>query len=214
MTSRRAAIAFRLFFAALSLTAVIVQLVVHITKGYSVFNFFTYFTNLSNIMISVVFIVSALRLITDTKAPTQTDTGLRGAAVVYIAFVGIVFNTLLRDVDLGDLLPWVNIVLHFVLPIAGVVDWLIWPPKNRLPFRIVFLWMIWPAVYSIFSVVRGAIDGVYPYPFFNPEASGGYGGVAALCGLMLVGFFALAVAVWAIGNARGGFFRKPAVASA
>ena len=37
---------------------------------------------------------------------------IRGAAVVYIVFVGLLFNTLLRDVDLGGLLPWFNAVCH------------------------------------------------------------------------------------------------------
>lgn len=211
MTSRLAAIVFRLVFAALSITAMAVQLfAVHIPMGFNAANFFSYFTNLSNIMISAVFIITAVRLITRKSAPTQADTAIRGAAVVYIAFVGLVFNTLLRDAELGALLPWVNIVLHYILPIVAVIDWLAWPPKNRLPFSIVFWWMIWPAAYSIFSVVRGAIDGIYPYFFYNPAAVGGYGGVAGLCAVMLVGFFVLGVAVWFLGNWRGGHLRKTA----
>lgn len=203
MTGRGGAIVFRLVFAAAALGAVGFQLFgIHIPKGHSVFNFFTYFTNLSNILISIVFIVTAVRLMRPGFVPTRTDTAIRGAAVVYIAFVGLVFNTLLTDVNLGDLNPTVNIILHFILPIAGIVDWIIWPPQNRLPFTTTLWWMIWPAVYAIFSVVRGSIDGVYPYPFFNPEESGGYGGVALYCAAMVVGFFVLALGVWAIGNWR------------
>lgn len=209
MTSRTAAIAFRFVFAAASLFAVGYQLFgVHIPKGFNVPNFFTYFTNLSNILISIVFIVTAIRLITNKAAPTQTDTAIRGGAVVYIAFVGIVFNTLLRDVELGDLLPWVNVIVHMIIPIAGVLDWIIWPPKNKLPFRVIWTWMIFPAVYSIFSLIRGAIDGVYPYPFYNPGAVGGYGVVALYCAGLLVGFFVLSLAVWFLGNWRGGHLRK------
>lgn len=209
MTQRTAAIVFRLVFAALSLIAVGVQFFgVTVPKGQSVVNFFSYFTNLSNLFISVVFIVSAVRLIRGRTDPSAGDVAIRGAAVVYILFVGVVFNTLLRDVDLGDLIPWVNAIVHFLIPIAGVVDWLIWPPRRRLPFRVVLLWMIWPAVYSIVALVRGAIDGFYPYPFFNPAASGGYGGVALLCVLLIIGFFVLALAVWASGNALGARRRR------
>lgn len=203
MTRQGSAIVFRLVFAAASLLAIGYQLfAVHIPKGYSVVNFFLYFTNLSNIIISVVFIVSAVRLIRRRDDPSSIQTAVRGAAVVYIAFVGIVFNTLLRDVDLGDLAPWVNVVLHFVLPIAGVLDWILWPPRNRLPARTILWWMIFPAVYAIFSIVRGAIDGFYPYPFFNPGAGGGYGAVALYCLVMIVAFLVLALAVWALGNWR------------
>jgi hypothetical protein len=203
MTSRVAAIVFRLVFAALSLFAVGWQLfAVHIPKGFDVVNFFVYFTNLSNILISVVFIIGAVRLIRGRTDPSASDVAIRGAATVYIAFVGIVFNTVLADTDLGDLVPWVNLIVHTIIPIAGVLDWFIWAPKRKLPFTITFWWMIWPAVYSIFSIVRGAIIGFYPYPFYNPGAQGGYGGVALWCLVLVVAFFVLAVLVWGLGNLR------------
>nr|WP_277603998.1 Pr6Pr family membrane protein [Agrococcus sp. ARC_14] len=176
-------------------------------------NFFSYFTNLSNIMISIVFIVSALRLLPGRKDPSDSDVAIRGGAVVYIAFVGIVFNTILADVALGPLIPWVNVVLHMIVPIAGVVDWLLWAPRRRLPFRVVPWWMIWPAVYSVYSVTRGAIDGFYPYPFFNPEASGGYGGVALWCLVLILAFFILAVLVRWAGNLRHRSLTSPAAQS-
>lgn len=203
MNSRVAAVIFRLVFAALSLTAVFVQFfAVTVANGYSILNFFCYFTNLSNIMISIVFIVSAVRLISKRKEPSVSDASIRGGAVVYIVFVGIVFNTILADTDLGELIPWVNVIVHMIVPLAGLVDWIIWPPRRRLPFRVTLWWMIWPAVYSIFSVSRGAIDGFYPYPFFNPNVSGGYGGVALWCLTLVVTFFVLAVLVRAVGNLR------------
>lgn len=202
MNSRIAAIVFRLVFAALSLTAVAVQFfAVTVAGGHSIPNFFCYFTNLSNLMISIVFIVSAARLISG-KAPSDADVAIRGGAVVYIVFVGIVFNTILADGDVGAVIPWVNVVVHMIVPIAGLVDWIIWPPRRRLPFRVALWWMVWPAVYSIFSVTRGAIDGFYPYPFFNPNVSGGYGGVALWCLVLIVVFFVLAVAVRGVGNLR------------
>lgn len=203
MTSRVAAIVFRLVFAALSLFAVGWQLfAVHIPKGFDVVNFFVYFTNLSNILISVVFIIGAVRLIRGRTDPSASDVAIRGAATVYIAFVGIVFNTVLADTDLGDLVPWVNLIVHTIIPIAGVLDWFLWAPKRKLPFTITFWWMIWPAVYSIFSIVRGAITGFYPYPFYNPGVQGGYGGVALWCLVLVVAFFVLAVLVWGLGNLR------------
>ncbi|GAA2172768.1 Pr6Pr family membrane protein [Agrococcus versicolor] len=201
MSSRTAAIVLRLAGATLALFAMGYQLLaVHIPAGYSVLNFFSYFTNLSNIMIAIVFVVSAVRLIDGRTDPSATDVALRGGVVVYILFVGLVFNTLLRDVDLGDLLPWVNGILHFLLPVLGLVDWILWPPRRRLPLSVVGWWMIWPAVYAIAAVVRGAITGFYPYPFFDPAASGGYGGVALLCVGMVVGFLILALGIRAIGN--------------
>ncbi len=204
MTSRIAAIVFRLFFAALSLSAVGTQFfAVHLPQGSDVVNFFSFFTNLSNIFISVVFIVSAVRLIRNRAAVTDTDVAIRGAAVVYIMFVGLVFNTLLRDVPLGGLLPWVNTVCHVVLPIVGLIDWLVWPPRRRIPLSTAFWWLAFPAIYTAYSLIRGAILGWYPYPFFNPASVGGYGGVAAYCAGMLVGFLVLALLTRWLGNLLG-----------
>lgn len=149
----------------------------------------------------MVFIVSAVRLIRNTTV-RPLDTGIRGAAVVYIAFVGIVFNTLLRDTDLSAINPTVNLILHTILPIVGVADWIIWPPRNRLRFSTIWWWMIFPAVYAVFSVVRGAFTDIYPYPFFNPDAVGGYGGVVLYCALMVIGFFILSALIRWIGNLR------------
>ena len=120
MSSLIAPVAFRLTFAALSLTAVLVQFfAVTIAQGLSIVNFFCYFTNLSNIMISIVFIISAVRVIRGQTKPSASDVAIRGGATVYIVFVGIVFNTILADGDVGLIIPWVNVVVHMIVPIAG-----------------------------------------------------------------------------------------------
>ncbi|MCM3781270.1 Pr6Pr family membrane protein [Microbacterium hydrocarbonoxydans] len=211
-TRTAAAITFRFAFAGASLVALGYQLfTAHIPLGYSVPNFFLYFTNLSNIILSAVFIIAALRSTRQGKPATTADTAIRGASVVYIAFVGLVFNTLLRDADLSGLIPWVNIVLHIVLPLAGILDWILWPPQNRIPRRAILWWMIFPAAYAAFSIVRGALTGFYPYPFFNPDAIGGYGAVALYCGGMIAAFIALAIAVRSLGNWRNRISsRRPA----
>ena len=204
MTSRIAAIVFRLFFAALSLFAVGYQFfAVHLANGYDVLNFFSYFTNLSNLFISGVFLISAVRQVRRRTDASASDVAIRGAAVVYIVFVGLVFNTLLQGVPLGDLAPWVNVICHMILPIAGLVDWLLWPPRRRIPLSTAFWWLGFPAAYTVYSLIRGAVLGWYPYPFFNPASVGGYGGVALYCAGMLAGFLVLALlARWA-GNALG-----------
>lgn len=52
----------RLVLAALSLAGVITQLSVSVAADFGVVNFFSYFTILSNLFASYVFIVSAIRL--------------------------------------------------------------------------------------------------------------------------------------------------------
>jgi hypothetical protein len=134
MTQRIILIVARLFFGLLTLTAIGIQLVIHLQHGFSVVNFFSYFTNLSNIFAAVVLIIGAIYLIR-RREPTPTDDIVRGASVAGMALVGIVFGVLLRDVDLGSLLPWINFVLHYLMPVVVVADWLYQPPKSTLALR-------------------------------------------------------------------------------
>ncbi|WP_423920599.1 Pr6Pr family membrane protein [Frigoribacterium sp. 2-23] len=197
-----ATIAARLVFAAASIAGVITQLVIAVQTDFGLVNFFSYFTTLGNLFASVVFVVGAIRLMRGTPGGAAWQ-AVRGASVVYLAFIGIVFNTLLLGADLGGLMPWVNVVHHMLMPLVVVIDWLVWPPTRRLSVRIALLWVVVPVVYTVYSLVRGAAVGFYCYPFFNPAAVGGYGGVAAYCAALLVAFVALAFAVRAAGNALG-----------
>ncbi|ROQ36571.1 hypothetical protein EDF46_3113 [Frondihabitans sp. PhB188] len=195
-----AAVAVRLLLAAASVAGVITQLVIAVRSDFGLVNFFSYFTTLGNIFASVVFVVGAVRILRGIPSTPTWET-VRGASVVYMAFVGIVFNTLLRDADLGDLTPWVNVVHHMLMPLVVVLDWLLLPPRHRVALRTALSWVAVPVVYTAYSVVRGAIVGFYCYPFFNPGAVGGYGGVALYCVVLLIAFVALALVVRAIGNA-------------
>jgi hypothetical protein len=173
--------------------------VVHIQHKFDVVNFFGYFTNLSNIFASVVFTIGAIYLL-QGRVPTPTDDLVRGAAVVAMAVVGIVFSVLLQDTDLGTLLPWVNFVVHYVMPVVVVADWLYQPPKSAITLRQVGFWLIYPLLYVIYTLIRGAITGFYPYPFLNPDTVGGYGGVTLYCIGIFVLFLLVGWALIALGN--------------
>lgn len=198
MTKKNLVIVLRLAFAALALAGVVVQLGISLRTGFGAVNFFSYFTILSNIFASAVFIISALRLARNYRT-TDRDVAIRGASVMYMVFVGAVFNTLLRDVDLGGLLPWINTVHHLIMPVAVLVDWIVWPPRSSISLKTVLLWMIFPVVYVVYSLVRGAFVGFYPYPFLNPTTQG-YGGVAVYCVILVVAFAALALLIRWLAN--------------
>ena len=200
-TQRTILIVARLFFGLLTLAAIVTQLSIQIQLGFSIVNFFSYFTNLSNIFALVVLLLSAIFLIQRREATATFDL-VRGASVVGMALVGIVFGVLLRDEDLGSLLPWVNIVLHYIMPVVMVLDWRYQPPKTRLAFAQTWVWLIFPALYLVYSLIRGSIVGFYPYPFFNPAKVGGYGGVALYCVAILVAFLILIWLIMLLGNWR------------
>lgn len=207
MTKRNVLIVARLLFGLLALTAIVVQLSIQIQNKASIVNFFSYFTNLSNIFAAIVLIIGAIYLI-QRREPTATDDVIRGASVAAMALVGIVFGALLRDVDLGSLLPWVNVVLHYIMPVVVVADWLILPPKTKLTVGRTAYWLVFPALYLVYSLIRGARVGFYAYPFLNPNPpspvhpniAGSYGAVALYCVAILAAFLVVGGILMLLGN--------------
>jgi len=98
----------------------------------------------------------------------------RGAATLYMVTTGIVFAVLLSGLEAGVLtaVPWDNTVLHYIMPIVLIVDWLVDPPKARIAFKKALVWMIFPITYVVYTLVRGHYAAWYPYPFLNPDTKG------------------------------------------
>jgi hypothetical protein len=187
----------RVVLALVTLVAIGQQLTLHVGASYSALNFFSYFTNLSNLFAAFVLLLSVF--FGKEKSPDF----VRYISTVNMTIVGLVFAVLLRDVDLGALLPWVNSVLHYIMPVAIVLDWLLWPPASRLGPRSVFLAMSFPCAYLLYVILRGADTGWYPYPFLNPANGGGYSGVAAYAFGIAAAFVLAAWALLAAGNRLG-----------
>jgi hypothetical protein len=173
------------------------QLEIHVRLEFSVVNFFSYFTNLSNLMGAGVFIATSLRELRG-RAPSATLDLLRYMSAVNLFIVGVVFALLLRNVDLGALLPWINTLLHYVMPVAVLLDWMLARPVREFSMSHVIRIHAFPLAYVTYVLVRGASTGWYPYPFLNPANVGGYGGVAMYAIGIAVTFFLAASVLRAV----------------
>ena len=198
-------IAFRLAGAALIAAAIIGQYIHSLNwraergieeNGIPAVNFFSFFTIDSNILTIAVFLIGAILLIRsgDTD-PLWFGVG-RGAVTAYMATTGIVYNTLLRGVNVseGATLEWSNEIVHVVGPILMVLDWLFAPGRRRLEWKQIWTIVIFPIVWAVYTMIRGPFvfdptraflfgddyaGGWYPYPFLDPTtAPEGYISVA------------------------------------
>jgi len=191
MNIRIALASSRMIFGAVVLLAIIMQaLFLYQNNALNVVNYFSYFTNLSNVLAGFVLIISAVYLLRSRKK-SMTDDLIRGGATLYMAVTGVVYVTLLINEDLGLLMPWVNAVLHIVMPIVIIADWLYQPPRTKLASKQIAYWLVFPFAFLMYTLIRGAFIGWYPYPFLNPDKVGGYGGVAMYCIVILGAFFVL-----------------------
>lgn len=144
------------------------------------FNFFGYFTNQSNIIAAIAFGASAIFIFAG-RAQAQWVIYLRALATVVMAIVGIVYNTLLANAGLDDSfnLQWSNDILHVVIPLYAVLDWVLFGDRPKLPFARLWVMLIYPIIWLIVVLIRGATDGWVPYPFLDPAT--GYASVAVYC---------------------------------
>ncbi|MBH1980527.1 Pr6Pr family membrane protein [Candidatus Saccharibacteria bacterium] len=170
-------IGYKLFFSLLGFGAIITEIATTVERGnFSPTNFFSYFTIETNILVTLTLLLSAIAIAAGKNSKLDT---LRSAVTVYILIVGIGFSVLLAGIE-GIVLtavPWDNTVLHYILPIAVLVDFLIDRPKRKLSFKKSLVWLLFPVTYLIYSLLRGGLIGWYPYPFLNPDIEG-YGAVA------------------------------------
>ncbi|WP_024806080.1 Pr6Pr family membrane protein [Nocardia sp. BMG51109] len=146
---------------------------------FSLGNYLSYFTIESNILGVVVLLVGGL------CDPRNLGWQLvRGAGALYLLITGLVYAVLLSGADVMLRDRWIDDILHRVLPIVLVADWLLIPARLAVRAGLVAGWLGYPAAYGVYSLVRGELVDWYPYPFLDPRVQG-YPSV-------LIGFIVLA----------------------
>lgn len=160
------------------------------------------FTIQSNILVAGVtlyLLVDGLLRVWAQRAPGRVEPDdsaaayLRGIAMLAISLTGLVFHVLLAPL-LATPIDLDSHLLHTVVPLAFVLDWLVFSRKGRFRFRDVPVWIVYPLVYLVATLLVAAYyDGFYPYPFMD-AATYGYALVAKNSALLLVAFGALGVA--------------------
>ncbi|MFA5004433.1 MAG: Pr6Pr family membrane protein [Candidatus Saccharimonadales bacterium] len=185
---------YRVGFALLVIAAVLAQLAYsrrHI-PGFSPANFFSFFTIESNVFAAAVFLVAA-----KAKALGTQDRALdylRGGATLYMVVTGIVYAILLAGTDVQTPLLWVNSVLHYIFPVAILLDWVFDRPSRKLSIKKSLLWLSFPVAYLGYSLIRGHFAHWYPYPFVNVDKLG-YAAVAINSAVVAVAAVVLALVI-------------------
>ncbi len=183
----------------LTLAAIAYQFWVNFQHHGSTVNFFSYFTIESNLLGAFVLLTFAA-----VARPSAVAELVRGAAVAYLVVVALVVVFLLSNLELGLTAAWVDTVLHRVTPAVVVLDWLVFPPRMRLPLHRTLLWLGYPLAYVVYSSIRGPLASWYPYPFLDPGKVGGAAGVAAYSAGIAVALVILILLMTALVRLRAG----------
>ena len=195
----------------LVLAAIVAQAMTLADAGiFDVTRFFAFFTIQSNL----VGVAAFAWLVARGDGPRSRGVELlRAGAAIYLTVTFLVVIVLLNGIDVQLQLVWVDIVLHKIFPILVVLDWINDPPRIRLVNRDIVTLLIYPLIWTVLTVIRGAVDPAhwYPYPFLDP-ANGGYGQVAVTIVAVLIGFIVIAAAYIALGNWRRAANAEPRAA--
>ena len=162
----------RLTFAATAIVAMTYQFAVLKQRpSFAPGNFFSFFTIQSNILGVVILFFAAL---VPRASRTRLFDAFRSGVTFYLLITGVVFALLLagHQEELQTTIPWVDFVVHKLMPAVIVIDWLVDPPRNRLRLAFALAWLAYPLVWFAYTLIRGASVDWYPYPFVDVAAHG------------------------------------------
>lgn len=134
--------------------------------------YFGFFTVTTNILVALAFSVPLLKSNNRLRNFFERQS-VRGAIALYILVVAIIYYGLLaKDHNPEGLSAFMNIGLHFILPVLYLTDWTIFAQKDKMRFKSAPYWTLYPLAYGLFNLIRGHITGFYPYPFLDVSKIG------------------------------------------
>lgn len=147
---------------------------------YGKFNILSYFTVQSNIFVCIYLISYALAVFGSERAAKLAFNPVIGALVTtYIIVTGAVYCC---GIPLGFTPPFkwdsaahsmssfIQVYHHMIVPPLMVILWFFPATEKKIKRSLLPLFGIYPLVYSLFSIVRGAVSDpqFFAYPFYNP----------------------------------------------
>jgi len=131
--------------------------------GETTIRFFSYFTILTNSIVTHYFTRQALGISTRFNLP-----GSLTAITVYITVVGLVYQVMLRQLwSPTGLARLVDELLHTIIPILTIIYWFRFENHTKTKWKFILGWMIYPIVYFFYILFAGHFSRFYPYPFVN-----------------------------------------------
>lgn len=171
----------------------------------AVWQFFGYFTILTNILVAIVLSHATLR---PEKRTGFGNAHLRLSVATAIVMVGIVYSVALREI--WNPQGWqklADVILHDVAPILFLVFCLLCGTSN-LRLRDAVYALILPFVYVVYAFARGALDGWYPYYFLDPTKLS-IGELALNAVGLFVAFWIVAMVIIKLATLAAGRARTP-----
>lgn len=188
--SNKTILIYRIIFAVLSWFTFIAGAVIYtVTIGPTLdwFSSFKAFIMQTNLIVTIWF---TLAILWYNKPETldKISGPLKGAFTLYITITFVFFAIFLSSFyQPTGFAAFSNLVLHYITPIAFIVDWILTEIKVQYKWKYLLFWIAYPLCYIIFAVIHGTITGNYLYYFFDISALGILGFVFFISILIAIG---------------------------
>lgn len=164
--------------------------------------FFSYFTILTNLLVTVACTAMLLPRRGEFVRTFTRPSVLTGIALS-IALVGVAYSVLLRRI--WDPQGWQLVadhLLHDLAPVLFVAFWILWVPKHGLTASHVWRWALYPILFFAYALTQARVTGWYPYPFLDAGELG-YLAVLRNAAIILVLFIVAGFMMVAAGRRFG-----------
>ena len=177
-------------------------------------DFYVYFTNLSNFLCLGVMFAALIQTIKRKEdgfvktAPLLKFIGMLGILLTFLVFNIILAGAADRDPQLNWRIG--SLTFHVILPIMYIADWFLFYERKQCKWYYPIASASFPLVYAIFLLIHAAIlnfdtsiltpNGkglIYPYFFVNLETQG-VGGVLMWIGIIAAAFIAIGFAFYGL----------------
>ena len=170
-------------------------------------DFYVYFTNLSNFLCFGVMLTALIQTIKKkedgfvSSCPLLKFIGMLGILLTFLVFNFVLAGAADRNPQLNWRIG--SICFHVVLPLMYIADWFLFYERKKTTWRYPIASISFPLAYAIFLLIHAAILGfdtsiltptgttlIYPYFFVNLETQG-VPGVLMWIAILSVAFVAM-----------------------
>lgn len=177
--SRTASIVFKFAIAVIGTIALLDQ--IGLFAGEFNPRFFCFFTNISNVAVVAYFWCAGILCVAGRNAHDPWRPKLKYALTLAITVTFLVAHFMLDGggVFSAGYFRWEMLVVHYLVPIGAIVDWIVFDKKGHMAKKDPLTWPIFPLIYLLYIIVLVEGFGVWatettrwPYPFINVDMLG------------------------------------------
>ncbi len=190
--SNKTILIYRVIFAALSWFTIITSISIYAfnpspgVPWYGCFNVFKSLTYQTNLVVTI-WLTLAIVWHNKPESIKKFLRPLKGAFTVYITLTFVLYALLLqifsRSTGFG---AFINVVLHYVTPIAFIIDWVLTETEIRYKWNYLAYWIIYPISYLVFTFIHGTFTGNYIYYVLDINTLGILGYFMAISMLIII----------------------------